>query len=74
MARKIADPEDAAELPVDENAPKGVTFIKNQVNELIKFKDGSTYKFETSRQTITDQDLIDKLRSVAERCNIFEVE
>lgn len=74
MARKIASTEEAAEQSDDgsgDATPKGVTFIKNQP-ELIRFDDGTTFKFDQSKQTITDPVLIAKLRSVAERCHILE--
>lgn len=72
MGRKIQTTEEAAETAADD-APPGVTFIKNQVNELITFEDGSTYQFLQAKVTITDHELIEKLRSVKDRCHIFEV-
>lgn len=69
MARKIQSPDEATET----KGGDGVTFVKNQM-ELIRFEDGSTYEFKQSRETITDPELIEKLRSVAARCNIFEVQ
>lgn len=70
MARKIQSQDDATE----QSGGEGVTFVKNQVNELIRFEDGTSFQFQKSRQTITDPELIEKLRSVATRCNIFEVQ
>lgn len=75
MARKIIDPDEAAQ-PQTEDRPQGVVFVKNQVNEVIKFEDGTQHQFSESRTLVTDPELIDKLRQVAARPNnpygIFE--
>lgn len=68
MARKIQSPDEATESTVG----SGVTFVKNQVNELIRFEDGTTHQFQKSRETINDPILIEKLRAVATKHGIFE--
>ena len=62
MGRKITEALLAAE---PEGTPTGVTFVKNQTNELIRFPDGTFHKFTTSRQTVENADLIEKLRIAA---------
>lgn len=70
MARKIQSQDDATQ----QTGGTGVTFVKNQVNELIRFEDGTTHLFTKSRETVNDPDLIEKLRAVATRHNIIEVQ
>lgn len=68
MARRIQNPEDAvSEGASDQVPPAGVTFIKNQVNELITLDNGQKYKFPASSITTNDADLIAQLRLAADR-------
>lgn len=84
MSRRITDAGAAVKPPKGAKAPKsvktdgpaepqdGVVFIKNQRNELLKFEDGSSYKFPESRVLITDPTLIANIRATAERYGVFE--
>lgn len=77
MPRKIADQAEAADAG-ESHSEEGVAFVKNHTNELIFFPKGSGkrphYKFESSREVITDPELIEQLRLVADKYSIFETE
>ena len=76
MAREVKDQEKVkGELPADEKASEGtgksVTFIKNQVNEVITLPNGTTFRFPASSLTIEDPELIAGLTEVADQYGIF---
>lgn len=73
MARKIQDPEEAAEAATPPPPEGSAIFVKNQTNELIKFPDGTTYKFDKPKVVITDGALIAKLREVAKGPNPYKI-
>lgn len=72
MGRKIADQAEAAESTPKTEEQRGTTFIKNQFNEVIRFEDGTSYKFRSSKETFHDPKMIENLRAVADRYNILE--
>jgi len=73
QGRRIADQEEG-EQPVQSPESKGktVTFIKNQVNEVLVFDDGTTHRFRKSKETYDDPKLIKNIRSVAAKHGVLE--
>lgn len=84
MSRRITNAGEAVKAPKGAKAPAeaktanpaeqpdGVVFVKNTRNEVLKFEDGTCYKFPASRVVVTDPTLITNIRSVAGRYNVFE--
>lgn len=76
MARHVAH-KDVTAAPVEAGTEtrKGVWFIKNNINELVLLPGGKgdkTYKFTRCRECFFDPEMIEGIRSVADRHHIIE--
>lgn len=69
MARQIAEQNEAVLTEVESKT--GTTFIKNHLNEIVVLPDGTHYKFQHPRVTITDPALAKGLKAVAAKHGIL---
>ena len=74
MARATADPsKKAKKANAEDGENEGVTFVKNlNPHQQIVFDDGSSTCFKGNRVTITDPEVIEKIRAVSAHYKIFE--